>query len=280
MKLLQKAALATILSTGILVTGCSSDDNSPVGSAGGGSTSGGSTGSVAGTAVKGILKNALVTAYELNNKGERVKPVGETRTNNEGNYTLTLNNASTEGVLDIEVKADNSTLMVCDAASCGKVGLGEEVDGLTLNGLTLNSIVVKEDGQDAKDVPVTAWTSMAASRTKALAKNGNIQTAASQAISEVSQLAGFDVLGTKAKAVTDKNLINLTSEEQQAAIMNAVVAEMVLSTGKQDLATELNNFAKAMNLGTLAKDSDLLTSLITKIQKVQTSLSIIYLARY
>lgn len=269
MKLLKKAALATILSTGILVTGCSSDDNSPVGSAGGGSTSGGSTGSVAGTAVKGILKNALVTAYELDDKGER-KPssVGETRTDNEGNYTLTLNNAYTNGVLDIEVKADNSTLMVCDAASCGKFGHDVKVDGLTLN-----SVVVKEKGKNATDVPVTAWTSMAASRTKALAKNGNIQTAASQAISEVSQLAGFDVLGTKAKAVTDENLTNLTSEEQQAAIMNAVVAEMVLGTGKKDLATELNNFATAMNSGNLAKGNKLLTSLSTNIQTVQTSLN-------
>lgn len=246
----KKSALSLAVASTLVLAGC-----------GGSSSSGPSNPSqppatssttVSGAAVKGVMKNAIVTAYELDGQGGRSSSsVGSARTNDDGEYTVSLNTNYTGGLIDIEVTTDTSTRMVCDASSCDGVNIGDDV---TLpEGFKLNAIVSRPKSGGAVSAPVTAWSTLAAKRTQKLVSEGkSTAQAAKQAASEVQQIAGFDFANTPAKSVT--NLDGATADEQQAAVMNAVVAELVFSSG--NAADQLDAFASALDDGTVGNEGD------------------------
>src|SRR5690606_19110803 len=124
----------------------------------------------------------------------RLGLVGTAETDQDGKYTLDLEDSYLGGLLEIEIGVNERTLMTCDAAACGTKG--EDV-ALPAN-FKLSAIASKPDASGTVSAPITAWSTMAAKRTKVLIESGkSLSEAARQATAEVSQVAGFDV-GTTA----------------------------------------------------------------------------------
>src|SRR5690625_3349487 len=62
---------------------------------------------VIGEAIKGVLKNAQVTAYELNAQGDRLGvSVDSARTDANGEYELDLSDNYTGGMIEVEVRSE------------------------------------------------------------------------------------------------------------------------------------------------------------------------------
>jgi hypothetical protein len=237
----KKAALALAVVSSITLVGCSNSSSS----GGGEKTPNTSTQTVSGAAVKGVLKNAKVTVYELDASGSRIGEVGAATTNNIGEYEAELSGTYQGGLLEIEVTAiPGQTQMVCDASTCDTVSRGDDFE-LPAN-FKLNSIVSKQPGGNNVSAPVTAWTTMAANRAKARANTaGGIDKSAAEANFKVQQLVGFDPSKVAAKDVTA--LASSSSEEQQAAVMNAVVAEFVFSDDSaESFESKLEAFTKSI----------------------------------
>ena len=252
MQAFRKLTLSVAIASTLAMAGCG-------GSSGGGDSSSDFTSpssfTVSGTAVKGILKNATVTAYELDEStGMRLKGgvVGNATTDNNGNYSVLLNEDYKGGSIEIEITVNEDTVMICDASACGDVGKGEELNLADYSEqFALSAFAPAATPGSTVSVPVTAWSTMAAHRTRALlVTNNSFSSAFKQAKAEVNQIAGFDVADTPARAIT--NLANATAEEAQAAVMNAVVAELIF--GESDLngqspGHKLLTFAEALNDG-------------------------------
>lgn len=256
----KKLALAVAVSSGLVVTGC-----------GGGSSSSpavepvNDTSVVSGSAVKGVMKNALVTAYELDDSGDRLEPsVGSTTTDSKGEYRVELGDNYSGGVVEIEITVGDETRMVCDASACGSVTKGEDVK--LPSDFKLNAIGKASAPGSEVSVPVTAWSTMAAKLTKTLVLGGkSVSDAARQANAEVTQIAGFDIENTAARDVND--LTGASADEAQAAVMNAAVAELVFSG--EDVAATLNSFSDALNDGVLdGQDSFTAATLSTAVKTV------------
>lgn len=130
MKTFRKLALSVAIASTLTLSGC--------GGGGGGSSSApaeNTARTITGTAVKGIMINAEVTAWELNEDGERLEAsVGSTKTDENGLYSLKLNENYNGGPVEIEVFAGDNTSMICDASAC----FGEEVD---LSSIKLSTII-------------------------------------------------------------------------------------------------------------------------------------------
>lgn len=254
----KKTALALAVASSIALVGCNNSGAYIPGSESAGVET------VAGAAVKGVLKSANVTVYELDDSGTRIRSFESVTTDANGEYEVALSDAYEGGLLEVEVAAvPGQTKMVCDAAACGTKGADVDLPA----GFKLSAIAKKSDGSDKISAPVTAWSTMAVNRTKALIAGGETAAAASrQATAEVTQVAGFDISRTAAKAVT--NLSGASADEQQAAVMNAAVAELVF-TGGGDLAAKLTSFAEALNDGEVnTEDSFTATSLSTAVKAV------------
>ncbi|EHJ06486.1 hypothetical protein KYE_00359 [Marinobacter manganoxydans MnI7-9] len=210
------------------------------------------------------MKNAVVTAYELDDSGERLDtPVGTTTTDNEGQYRIELNDNYEGGLVEIEITVNSETRMVCDASACGTKG-----SDVTLPGdFKLNAIGKASAPGSAVSVPVTAWSTMAAKRAKTLVAGGkSVADAARQAKAEVSQVAGFDIENTVARDVND--LTGASAAEAQAAVMNAAVAELVFSGG-ENVAATLDSFSDALNDGSInSEDTFTAASLSSAVKTV------------
>lgn len=246
----KRTTLTLAIASSLALVGCSGGSSSSGSDVG---DFGSSSATVSGSAVKGIMKSATVTAFELDANGERIGSVGTTETDAEGQYELSLGGSYQGGLVEIEVTVNERTRMVCDAAACGTVGADVELPAT----FKLSSITGKAGNDNTLSAPVTAWSTMASKRTRALIAQGkSVSDANRQAVAEVNQVAGFDVSRTNAKAVT--NLGGSSASEQQAAIMNAVVAELVFAGG--NAAEGLESFASALDDGVAGNDGDSFTA--------------------
>lgn len=248
-----RVSLATILA----LTGCGSGggsdptpdpkDNPPT------TPEGPDTGSdvtVSGVAVKGLLKGAKVTAYELDGTGKRLPDaVGTATTDANGAYELELTDAYTGGTIEVEVSVVEGTKMLCDAVRCGSATQSEEMD-LPAD-FTLAAIVEKPASSSTVKASVTAWTTMAAKRAKAILAadaNKSIKEAAKQANAEVSQVVGFDVAATESRGLSQ--ISESAGAQAQYAVMNAAVAEVLFQgSDGSDLTERLNAFTSALEDG-------------------------------
>lgn len=210
---------------------------------------------ITGEAVKGVLKNAEVTAYELNDQGERLEGIitTPTTTNAQGEYALELQSNYGGGLLEVVVTASESTTMVCDASRCGDARQGEEIP--VTGDFSLTTIAEKDEGSDTVTASATAWSTMAAQRSIALVQAGKtLNEARRQANAEVSQVVGFDI--TKRRALGVSQLDQASDAEAQYALMNAAVAEVVFRDSGADLAEQVQQFASALNDGKLGNSDD------------------------
>lgn len=212
---------------------------------------------LAGVATKGVLKGARVTAYELDGSGERLSnPVGTIDTDSEGGYELELTSNYEGGPVEVEVSVvEGATKMVCDARRCGESERFSDID-LPAD-FVLNAIVEKPAEGNRIEAAVTAWSSMAAKRTKALISDGgkDVASARKQASAEVSQLVGFDVERTGSKGLSQVS--GASAAETQYAVMNAAVAELLYKdNGEAGLGEKLQKFTAALQDGSAGNADD------------------------
>jgi hypothetical protein len=255
---LKKAALALAVASSITLVGCNNSGAYIP-------TSGESAGSetVAGAAVKGVLKSANVTVYELDNSGTRIRSFESVTTDANGEYEVALSDAYEGGLLEVEVTAvPGQTKMVCDSSACGTLGADVDLPA----GFTLGALAAKSADGAKISAPVTAWSTMAAKRAKVLAESGrSISDSSRQAVAEVNQVAGFDISRTAAKAVT--SLAGTSAEEQQAAVMNAAVAQLVFGATDGDFTKALESFSEALNDGEINSEDSFTAATLSSVVK-------------
>jgi hypothetical protein len=171
----------------LIITGCSSG--------GDGGESNKNFATTEGTAAKGIIRNGVITAFELDSNGTLVRNLGTTTTNNEGKYSLPVGGNYTRGPVLLKVTAseDGKTIMVCDVSS----GCGAGVDfGDTFsleNTFEMTTILPSLQEDASVDAHITPFTHMAARR----AMRGEINDDnINKAISEVNKVVGVDIQET------------------------------------------------------------------------------------
>ena len=225
---------------------------------------------IGGTAAKGIVKDGVVTAEQLNASGDAIATVGSATTAADGSYSLTLNNNYTGGPIQISITANGNTQTKCDVP----IGCGTRTDGLsdsTLPGidfgewykpaaLTMTALVPDAKSNEKLSVSVTPFTHMAAARAKAGATLD--VTTIAKANSEVSNLlGGIDILNTPPVDITDSVAVNDALSETHvtyAALASALSNQgFVDADGQPDLNAAIGLLASAFTSGVIeADDSD------------------------
>jgi hypothetical protein len=119
-----------------------------------------STLDVSGSGIKGLLANALVEVFD---SSDVETALANTQTDENGDYTLSLTDASGEaitGTFFVRVSADEDTTMTCDTKVCGEVVRGGVVPASQLVGLEL-STMSNSDGSGSISAEVNALTTLA-----------------------------------------------------------------------------------------------------------------------
>lgn len=235
----KKLALAIAISTALTACG------------GGGGSSSSSTPtsySVSGTAAKGIIQHGIVTAEEY--VGSDWKAVGNTTTDANGKYALTLSGYA-GGPLRIKITADSSTTMKCDDVSgCGSSATFGQAIALS-NDFSMAAILPSVTSTSLTDVPVTPYTNMAAHLAESsLATATDKSAAVNTALSTVTTIVGFNIATTPVVDITaDDFSTTATADEQRAAAMSAALMSFTNeSTSVEDV---LERLASAIDDSTL-----------------------------
>lgn len=235
----KKLALAIAISTALTACG------------GGGGSSSSSTPtsySVSGTAAKGIIQHGIVTAEEY--VGSDWKTVGNTTTDANGKYALTLSGYA-GGPLRIKITADSSTTMKCDDVSgCGDSATFGQPIALS-NDFSMAAILPSVTSTSFTDVPVTPYTNMAAHLAESsLATATDKSAAVNTALSTVTTIVGFNIATTPVVDITaDDFSTTATADEQRAAAMSAALMSFTNeSTSVEDV---LERLASAIDDSTL-----------------------------
>lgn len=230
-------------------------------SGGGGSDSGGGDDptpmSLSGVITKGIIKNGVVTAYEVGSDGGDIGAVGTTTTDANGQYTLELDDTYQGGVVRVEVTPGESTTMVCDVFDgCGDgIAFGDDMSLAQDSGFAMEAIV--PGGEEGEvDVQITPFTHMAAAR--ALAAEEVTPEAVEDANSEVSQIVGVDIVETPMPNIADaEELEAASSASKQYAVFGAGIAEQLdLDNGTASLNENLDALAESFEDGEFTADDE------------------------
>lgn len=235
----KKSLLVVSVAAALSLAGCG----------GGGGSSGGTTppvvasSKIAGAAAKGIIKNGVVTAVELNANGSEKQQVGTALTDVNGAYELTLSSGYTGGALLIKLSAGAGSKMICDAiAGCNGTAYGVEMD-LPAN-FGMNAISPPVAAGSVVKTQVTPFSHMAASAAVVEMANGVAPaTAVNNAVTQINSIVGVDILDTQPVDITSPSAVTgATPEQQQYALFNAAFADVVATSGG-DMSAVLNNYA-------------------------------------
>lgn len=250
----RKIALPTAIAAALLTSAC--------GGGGGGSstvdpTPSANTKTLSGVVAKGMVRQGVLTAYEL--VGGSWVQRGSGRTDAAGQYSMDVTNYQ-GGALKVLATADSSTKMKCDAEKCGDLVFGNEM-ALSSN-FAMETII---PGYVTTSVPVSPYTNIVASHLETLNKStkGGLTSAQIQSVANTfTQFTGFPVLTTPVVDVTDSSKFAAgTTEQKLAALLGAAIMKMAASN-KQDVATVLTNLAKAYEDGSFDGDTAIIKSLL------------------
>lgn len=250
----------------LALTGCGSGGGDGSNDGGSEAQSNESFATTQGTAAKGIIRNGVVTAIELNSNGTAIGTVGTTRTNNEGKYTLPVSGNYNNGPVLLKVTAseDGTTTMVCDVSGgCGAgIGFG---DTLKLDGsFEMSAIIPSLQKNTSVAAHITPFTHMAARR--AMSGEVNDDTV-KLAISEVNKVVGIDIRETAPIDITK------TTETTKASTETKVYAAFLAAAGKlavadsKGLAKGLDKLANTFKDGKFDTSDDFtITDLIKAVE--------------
>ena len=261
--------LAIIASLTVL-SGCGSSSSTDTGS----NSESGTT--LAGTAAKGIIMQGVVTATELSADAAEIGVVGTAVTDDSGHYTLELNDDYQGGVVRLTITAGDNTTMKCDATSgCGDGnGFGSSI--ALGSGFSLDAII-KPEGENVS-VQITPLTHMAAARALIAGANGGLNAdAVADAISEVNQITGVNIMNTEVVDITDPAaLVGASAEAKQLALFNSGLADvLVIGEGslQENLIANLDDLAESFEDGEFTSDDGITIPDIT--DAIATALSAI-----
>lgn len=214
-----------------------------------GSSAAAASAATSGTASKGVLEKALVTAYAISG-GAKSNKLAEARTDVNGKYSLSLGSHS--GPVLLELTVDSTTLMTCDVpAGCNNGTAHAFGSKLTPQStLVLQSVLSSASGTVSS--AITPFTYLAA---QLALKNGGSAADIDAALTQIAAL--FDLPSLNATQPVDITAANLGSnlDAQRYAVMNAAIAKL----GGSDLVAGLNslvNEIKANGNGQLYKDDN------------------------
>jgi hypothetical protein len=212
---------------------------------------------VQGTAVKGIMQSATVTAIELDSHGNELGVVGTATTDANGAYKIVLGSNYKGGIVKVSVTAGANTKMKCDAVDgCG--GTSKFGDDVTVSpGFSMDALV-SPDGAKDLTVSVTPLTHMAAA--KALNSGTVDKTSVDEANSAVSQIAGVDILHTQVPDISNPtSLASASPEAKKLALVDAGFAKLLVAGNGSlgdNLKANLDNLAASFKDGTLGNSGD------------------------
>ncbi len=221
---------------------------------------------LSGTAAKGIIQQGIVTATELAADGIEIGVVGTAITDDSGRYTLELTDAYQDGVVRLTISAGENTTMKCDATTgCGTDNdFGSSVD--LEDGFSLDAIV-KPEGTNVS-VQITPLTHMAAARALVAAETGELNAdSVADAISEVNQIAGVNIMSTEVVDITDATaLVSASDEAKQLALFNTGLADILVAgegTLQENLIANIDDLAASFEDGEFASDDAITITDIT-----------------
>ncbi|HNN28856.1 MAG TPA: hypothetical protein PKL36_07375, partial [Agitococcus sp.] len=192
--------------------------------------------SITGTAVKGLLQAAKVTAYKVVD-GKKGDKITETTTDNNGAYTLKVSGYS--GAVILEMTADASTKMLCDIPT-GCEGDVKFNAPIAVNGLVLQTVL--PELKATNKTAITPFTHLAA---KYAEDKGFNKTNIETALTQIADLFNLPALNDTTAVNPSGNLATANTAEQQYAIMNAAIAQLA---GKvADISAKLNALAVEIN---------------------------------
>ncbi len=176
--------------------------------------------SLSGVASKGLMAGADVAVFAVNADGSVASTaLATTTTDAGGKYSLTF--TGTQGqpyVVKVSAKADGSTTET------------DEVSGKSVSlpaGFSMRALFIPASaGSIATSANVTPFSEMAAAAA-ANASGGITPANATQAISTIKQLIGFDPTTTNVASTTTA----VTANEQQLAVLLAAVSQMANGSG-------------------------------------------------
>ena len=190
-RLLSKSALAVAISGGLMLGGCSNGGNNEY-------QPGNNDYSILeGIAAKGLIIKGLVEAWELDATGRRLRQVGTAVTDDEGKYRLPLTSDYGKGPIQLVIKPQSDTKMICDVKG-GGCEYGKPVS--LPDDFSLTAILPPSEKRGTVSAQITPLTHMAAKRVFA---SGQFSAPTiKDAISEVSNIIGVDVLETPPVDIT------------------------------------------------------------------------------
>lgn len=196
-----------------------------------------SEGTITGTASKGILQKAIVTAYKITDgkKGEKLgTPV---TTGDNGEYSLKISGYA--GAVLLEMTSDTNTKMLCDIpAGCeSPTDFGKPVSAA---GLTLQTVL--PELKATNKTAITPFTHLAAKYAEQKGYNkANIEAA----LTQIADLFNLPALNETTPVNAAGDLSNATTTEQQYAVMNAAIAQLAGKVG--DISAKLKALSDEIN---------------------------------
>jgi len=192
---------------------------------------------ITGTASKGILQNALVTAYKITADGKKGDKLISATTNTDGAYSLKVSGYA--GAVLLEMTSDANTKMLCDIpAGCeSTTDFGKPVSAA---GLTLQTVL--SELKATNKTAITPFTHLAAKYAEQKGYNkANIEAA----LTQIADLFNLPALNETTPVNAAGDLSNATTTEQQYAVMNAAIAQLA---GKvSDISAKLNALSVEIN---------------------------------
>ncbi len=208
-----------------------------------------------GVVAKGIIQYGVVTAKELDSHGTVLRTVGSAETNAGGAYSLSIggNYAGGSLLLSITGKSDGTTKMVCDVA--GGCGGGVSFGGtLPLDtNFNMTAIVPPVANGASISAQITPFTHMAARR---VMFGGTVDVDTMRdAISEVNQMVGINILEVAPVDITDPaQLVTASSEAKAYAAFVAGAGQLAFGNAS-GLQSGLDELAQSFEDGELT-DTD------------------------
>ncbi|MCG8669983.1 MAG: hypothetical protein MI867_11260 [Pseudomonadales bacterium] len=224
---------------------------------------------LSGTASKGIIQLGLVTAYELDSTGTQVRSVGSDTTDSSGDYSIALSSDYAGGPIQLVITATTDTRMTCDALDGCNGGSDAFGADITLpDGFTMNAIVPPQSGGSVS-TQITPLSHMAAAR--ALAADTVNEEAVDNAISEINQLVGVNILTTDIVDITDPTALASASDDaKQFALFGAGIADIVLNEGS-GVNEQLEALADSFEDGQFQGDDDItITTILNSVNEATT----------
>jgi hypothetical protein len=221
-----------------------------------------STLDVSGSGIKGVLANALVEVFD---SSDLETALANTQTDENGDYTLSLTDASGEaitGTFFVNVSADEDTTMICDATVCGDVVRGGVVPASQLAGLKL-STMSNSDGSGTISAEVNALTTLATETILAVIEDDADIDLSDPEIFEAFQVDASRVIGaTLGLDLSETNIFDVVIVDASVSA-NVSTDDMVAAT-----LTLINGSLSGLEPGTDETLADAIETYITAVKLV------------